>query len=1158
MFKKIFISFLFSLLVVCAFAQYPSTFPLSGSNTTTMQTSAGGLAPATLKVPTNYTDTTAANTNGKVNKYAGSIIHTNDDKTWIRNITATKWLQFSTGGSAGFPVDSVVSVKIGCLDFQSYYSGGVATVFDTIQLYDGILIPGVVTQTSTLSFDVTRYIYRLNCHLYQTPLDTSVTVSAPDDSLLRIDYIGGDTLNKVKIIEGTPSNSATAPDYDIHAFMPFAQVFVSADTTYIIPIPPNLDGRYVKIAIPDTITAQKTFRDTLRIGPYPLASDNLIIHAGTVINQFAYAIDTIALQQVRANWYEYIVGTKGQSIPQYSKKFDGINGTVLTLNADKTVAVGNGMAFPGGTPFAMSGGGSTIQIQSTNNSTARVSIPTLGAPLQANAVSLLVPLGGGENGSNSAGGYFTGSAGLPLLRIDAGQHLGIGTITPDVNSSGDIGTQLPWLNPRMSTAVRDGLGNWVQTVLVTNGGSGYLTVPTVSIVGVIGRQPRFSVTISGGQVISITINYPGTGIPASGALVFNNTGTGGTGATGTFTRSTGNPIPTWGTIINTDSTDCPIETYNGSSWIGACGTTGGGGGSLQDAITVSGVLNINNTITNGANTLTINSNDGTDASSISISGTAIDLTVNGNSGSASTLEANALRTQMSFGISGPTNVLNMDASGTTFESSLDGAGIKYLSDYSAGFTNRSLVDKEYVDNAVIGGGGITIGTTTVTSGTNTRILFDNSGVVGEYTISGTGNVAMTTSPTFTTPALGTPSSGTLTNTTGFPLANLAGAGTGVLTFLATPSSANLAAAVTGETGSGALVFGTSPTLATPVINVGSDATGDIYYRNAGVYTRLPIGSTNDILTVSGGLPSWQAGTSTTSDTLSYNNDQFHIRKIRANYDSAYIVGTPTGIFFAGADSAMTTDPNLVWTGSDLNINGGIFTDAGASTQSIISTENVVLGSGSGTGIVISGASSVTPDIVTINAVNAVNITGGSFSCSVGGGPQTLQTIGDLTLGDLAGNVAIVVSGSNNDNTVYVKGSNIQFSDFGAGAITSDASGNLTSVSDERLKNILGYSHTGLNAVMNLKPINFKYNSKYKGDHDSTYTGFSAQNVKANIPNGTGVTKDGYLTLQDRSILAAAIVAIQEQQKEIEQLKKQINDNNTKRQPKRRSVSNRRK
>ena len=42
-------------------------------------------------------------------------------------------------------------------------------------------------------------------------------------------------------------------------------------------------------------------------------------------------------------------------------------------------------------------------------------------------------------------------------------------------------------------------------------------------------------------------------------------------------------------------------------------------------------------------------------------------------------------------------------------------------------------------------------------------------------------------------------------------------GTGVLTFLGTPSSANLAAAVTDETGSGSLVFATSPSVNNPTI-----------------------------------------------------------------------------------------------------------------------------------------------------------------------------------------------------------------------------------------------------------------------------------------------------------------------------------------------------
>jgi hypothetical protein len=51
-------------------------------------------------------------------------------------------------------------------------------------------------------------------------------------------------------------------------------------------------------------------------------------------------------------------------------------------------------------------------------------------------------------------------------------------------------------------------------------------------------------------------------------------------------------------------------------------------------------------------------------------------------------------------------------------------------------------------------------------------------------------------------------------------------GTGVETFLATPTSANLAAAVTDETGSGSLVFGTSPTITTPTISRGS--TGQVF------------------------------------------------------------------------------------------------------------------------------------------------------------------------------------------------------------------------------------------------------------------------------------------------------------------------------------------
>jgi hypothetical protein len=52
------------------------------------------------------------------------------------------------------------------------------------------------------------------------------------------------------------------------------------------------------------------------------------------------------------------------------------------------------------------------------------------------------------------------------------------------------------------------------------------------------------------------------------------------------------------------------------------------------------------------------------------------------------------------------------------------------------------------------------------------------------------------------------------------IADVTGLGSGVSTFLATPSSTNLVAAITDETGSGSLVFATNPTLTSPLINVG--------------------------------------------------------------------------------------------------------------------------------------------------------------------------------------------------------------------------------------------------------------------------------------------------------------------------------------------------
>jgi hypothetical protein len=108
---------------------------------------------------------------------------------------------------------------------------------------------------------------------------------------------------------------------------------------------------------------------------------------------------------------------------------------------------------------------------------------------------------------------------------------------------------------------------------------------------------------------------------------------------------------------------------------------------------------------------------------------------------------------------------------------------------------------------------------TTSAGTD-LLPVEQSGVTKQMT-----RTVLLTNATLTTPILGTPQSGTLTNCTGLPVSTgISGLGTGVATFLATPSSANLRAAVTDETGTGALVFANTPTLVTPVLGVATATT----------------------------------------------------------------------------------------------------------------------------------------------------------------------------------------------------------------------------------------------------------------------------------------------------------------------------------------------
>ena len=149
-------------------------------------------------------------------------------------------------------------------------------------------------------------------------------------------------------------------------------------------------------------------------------------------------------------------------------------------------------------------------------------------------------------------------------------------------------------------------------------------------------------------------------------------------------------------------------------------------------------------------------------------------------------------------------------------------------------------------------------------GATSGFAISTTGVLSYVAQTGTGSYVMATSPTITsptlvtpalgtvasgvisactstsmvmvTPLLGTPTSGVLTNCTGLPISSgVSGLAANVATFLATPSSANLISAVTDETGTGSLVFATTPTFS-DAITVGGVA------ANAG---RVRLGEDSD-------------------------------------------------------------------------------------------------------------------------------------------------------------------------------------------------------------------------------------------------------------------------------------------------------------------------
>ncbi|HSE26145.1 MAG TPA: tail fiber domain-containing protein [Pyrinomonadaceae bacterium] len=110
-----------------------------------------------------------------------------------------------------------------------------------------------------------------------------------------------------------------------------------------------------------------------------------------------------------------------------------------------------------------------------------------------------------------------------------------------------------------------------------------------------------------------------------------------------------------------------------------------------------------------------------------------------------------------------------------------------------------------------------------------------------------------------------------------------------------------------------------------------------------------------------------------------------------------------------------------------------------------------------------------------------------------------------------------------------------------GGASKPGGGSWLVFSDERLKTIKGKFQSGLSAVMQLQPIRYEYKPGNALGINATgeQIGFGAQQLQKIIPQAVSENDKGYLLVNNDPIIWAMLNAIKEQQQQITQLKREI-------------------
>jgi hypothetical protein len=348
-------------------------------------------------------------------------------------------------------------------------------------------------------------------------------------------------------------------------------------------------------------------------------------------------------------------------------------------------------------------------------------------------------------------------------------------------------------------------------------------------------------------------------------------------------------------------------------------------------------------------------------------------------------------------------------------------------------------------------------------------------------------------------------------------------GTGVATFLGTPSSANLASAVTDETGSGSLVFATSPTLVTPIL--GTPQSGNF---SSGTFT-WPTFNQNTTGTAAGlsaTLAVGSGGTGRTVGNYSIYANEIHVGKDGNDTtgDGTLInpvltitkaltlvgAGRNTVIVHPGSysesptvSSANTTIATAELTGANTQISGTLTLSAAARISGIKLTNLTITGSGStyisnctvDTQVIKSGSNYVEIINTELQCVSGVQITGAG-TVSIVGNKCWAVAVSNASANVLIKDCFQVITPSVTAGTLQLDGSAIFAASPASNAVTSSAGSFITLancfVLNSAGTNVERVSLAGSYSILNL--VYDKTNSTFAGTNLNAIDYFSAINA----------------------------------------------------------------